>query len=162
MRVVISAQLVVSVGNRRVREPNLLKELDELTDPKEPLDKYLSASLLALGLGGGYLRCQYDTDTKSVRIITEFETPRPLTKQDLGMLVKETRGQWLDGVGESFFDGFCDAYDSSVEISSRVKVEQDSGRAWKPAQGTKTKKFKKRERKNVHDDLLVVPMRGRA
>ncbi|MFO0965150.1 MAG: ankyrin repeat domain-containing protein [Gemmataceae bacterium] len=126
-----------------MREPKLLKRLHGLADPKEPMVEYFPAELDTLALGAGYLRCRFDPKKEEASIVTEFDSPRQLSKKELHALAEATQGQWLDGVGESFFDDYCEAFDCSVEISPRIKVSQESGRAWKPAKRAKTEKFPK-------------------
>jgi ankyrin repeat protein len=143
VRIILSSPLAISVSGKRVRDPAVLKQLHGLADPDEPIVEYFDEELAELGLGGGYLHCVFDADTNQVCIVTEFSSPRELSKKELRAVIDETHGQWLDGVGESLFDEFCAAFACDLEISSRTTVTQDAGRAWKPAKGAQPKRFPK-------------------
>lgn len=107
--VVITSELkMFDSKNKRTRKLEHLKLLDGFVadDPEDRLDRYLSPELAQIGLTGGVIRCKLDVDTSKLLIITEFDSPRVLTAEELSALLDYTKGQWSDGVGEGCFDQF--------------------------------------------------------
>jgi len=70
--------------------------------------EYLDETLAEIGLVGGHLEFVYDKESKRLRILTVYHSPRKLKKKELQQLVEETRGQWSDGIGEGGFDAELD------------------------------------------------------
>lgn len=59
--------------------------------------------------------------------MTEYESPRKLTDEEIRFLVKYTQGQWSDGIGESLDIPYADENGLEVElydVGQTVRVEQ--------------------------------------
>lgn len=63
--------------------------------------EYFDDSLGEIGLIGGYLEFVFDEPSQRLRITTVYQLPRLLKKKELESLVKDTQGQWSDGIGEN-------------------------------------------------------------
>jgi hypothetical protein len=91
-----------------VTDPALLRSLDgydaELDD--DELTDDFDVSLESAGLRDGTLRFAFDEERQELRAVSEFRAKRPLTDEELALLVKETVGAWSDGLGENGFE--CD------------------------------------------------------
>lgn len=89
-----------------VSDPAILKQLDGCKSGRDDDDAFASyidsRELREIGLRGGYIELQYDTGDRVLRVVTEYESPRPLSDDELRKLVQHTTDQWSDGLGESF------------------------------------------------------------
>ncbi len=93
--------------------------------------EYLDETLADIGLIGGRLEFVYDEESKRLRILTVYHSPRKLKKAELQKLVEETRGQWSDGIGEGDVglepgNGvYLDAYPAITDVDlDDILVEQ--------------------------------------
>jgi hypothetical protein len=108
MRVVISG--VAAAWDREsgaeISDPAVLSNLEVAVGGCRVCSDYFDdAPLLESGITGGELRVRYNADTQELRITTEYKTPRALAQQELDALIRETRAQWSDGLGEGAFNG---------------------------------------------------------
>src|SRR3989337_893808 len=87
-----------------------------------------------IGIAGGTLTFTYVPETNELRVLTEYEAPRKLTKKELDVLVKYTTGQWSDGMGENFTNDYAEKTGMLVHaypLSDKqdIRVEQvDTGK----------------------------------
>ena len=115
MRIVISGRAALyprssylpsDAKARPVTDPEVLRSLDgydaELED--DELEDDLDLRLSKAGVTNGTLRFVYDAGRNELRAVTQYRCKRLLTKTELALLVKETVGQWSDGVGENGFE----------------------------------------------------------
>jgi hypothetical protein len=58
--------------------------------------------LHVLGIRGGTLRYEYRQSEEKLWILTEYQSPRELSEEELQCLYQFTRGQWYDGAGPIF------------------------------------------------------------
>lgn len=81
-----------------------LEELHGLHSGDEECSEYLDSPLLVdLEIEGGRLRFAYDEETKKLRVTTSYKVPRELNPEEQAALLKETVGQWADGIGAGGF-----------------------------------------------------------
>jgi hypothetical protein len=119
-----------------ITDPHRLRTLNGVTseDPRDLISTYFDDDLADLGVIGGSLRLQFEQQTGTLRVVSDFWAPRRLRRDELALLVAETKGQWSDGIGEgSWCDKVIPNANVSVDVSSsgdgKVKVEQtDDGR----------------------------------
>ena len=69
---------------------------------KEKIAAYFGPKMATLEITGGEI--QLSAASGGVAVTSTFKAPRPLTPEELAELVKETTGQWSDGIGEGCFD----------------------------------------------------------
>jgi hypothetical protein len=82
--------------------------------------------LEALELTGGHLRLSYDPDSNDVYVITEYQSGRELTQEELNLLKKETQSQWSDGIGEDGFSNLETELGLDVNLSHRLSLQDIS------------------------------------
>lgn len=58
--------------------------------------------------GGGWVSLGYEAGSGHLLVTTEYDLKRPLNKQELEYLVKDTVGQWSDGGGGAAMDDFAE------------------------------------------------------
>jgi len=81
--------------------------LTELAYEDEQFTDYLGGpseeDVLAAALEpGGIIRFGYDGKGEALSAVTEYRCRRPLTADELHLLVEYTMGQWSDGIGENW------------------------------------------------------------
>ena len=113
-----------------VEDIALLKTLDGL-EHDEIFSDYIADggdhTLRKAGVTGGKLLFRFDAKDKVLSGITEYETPRKLSQNELELLKEYTVGQWSDGIGSNFFQNRMDdglAPQLFFLDDSIVKVEQ--------------------------------------
>src|SRR5262249_4920293 len=71
------------------------------------------SDLADLGITGGTVKLTYDPGQGRFRVSSEYTSPVKLKPAQLKRLVRQTVGQWSDGIGEGCFD----------ELAERLRVE---------------------------------------
>ena len=119
--------------------PEILRHFNGHVYDDERFTDYIGGSdeeneLAALLNPSGFLRFEYDGESDHLIAITEYESKRSLSDEELKLLVELTLGQWSDGVGENFacFTPFnlgvsvqCQTDDSPIVTQSAIA--QNSG-----------------------------------
>jgi hypothetical protein len=105
-RIIIQGAAAVFRDNERVTDPAVLRSLDGLVYDEERFTDYLGGppeeDQLATALEpGGIIRFSYH-DGDLLRATTEYRARRPLTVEEVRLLVDYTMGQWSDGIGENW------------------------------------------------------------
>jgi hypothetical protein len=104
MKVNISGPVTAfHADGRAITKLSELESLHGLGDSEESLANHLDGALAEIGLEGGHLRLVLDASGPSLRVHTEYLSPRRLKKAELDALVEFTKGQWSDGIGEGCF-----------------------------------------------------------
>lgn len=107
MKVSISGPAAAfAADGRAITELSELESLLGLEDSEESLANHLDGALAEIGLEGGHLRLALNESGQSLRVQTEYLSPRRLKKAELDALVEFTKGQWSDGIGEGCFAAF--------------------------------------------------------
>ena len=91
------------------------------------LSRYLedgsdTTHLYKLGVTGGILKYKFKTDVNQLWILTEYNSPRKLNKNELNKLVEFTKGQWLDGAGPNFTGELSDENNGISPLSNPQKI----------------------------------------
>jgi hypothetical protein len=87
-----------------VTDKKALRALHGYDAEEDDLADDLDGSLIRAGVTGGTLKFSYDANRGELRAVTEYRCKRPLTKDELMQLARETVGAWSDGVGEDGFE----------------------------------------------------------
>jgi TPR repeat protein len=105
MKIIISGRAVASdrATKKEINQPEKLRALDGITYDRLSCCDTLDRGLDEIGLIGGLVRLAYPDDGHQLRVITEYQSPRALTSNELQTLTERTRAQWSDGIGESSF-----------------------------------------------------------
>jgi hypothetical protein len=128
----ITGRVVVrGEGETPVTDEDLFRELDGASSDLQCGD-YLDYKLADLGVTGGPVKLAYNPATGQLRVVTEYEAPDRLDDRHLALLVKNTRGQWSDGIGEGCFDRLGDRLGVRIDVSpfcedKDIRVEQLEG-----------------------------------
>ena len=106
-RIVIRGSAAVFRDDVRVTDADILRSLDGIAYDEERFTDYLGGPpeenvLAAALLPGGVIRFGYRKGDDVLSATTEYRTNRPLTDDELRLLVDYTMGQWSDGVGENW------------------------------------------------------------
>ena len=72
--------------------------------------------LYMIGIRGGTLRYEYRESEHQLWILTEYQSPRELSEEELQCLCKFTTGQWYDGAGEIFAGELADNNDGVAPL----------------------------------------------
>lgn len=106
-RITIEGRAAVSLRDVPVTDPGRLASLVPLVYADEVFTDYLGGTPLQAALQGaldrsGVLEFSHvpGADLLSVRV--EFVAKRPLSSAELQELVRDTLGQWSDGIGENW------------------------------------------------------------
>lgn len=117
-----------------------LARVAKLKYTAEKVSDYFGPEVGALGITGGDIRLAAGDDGLTVTSV--FKAPTPLTSEQLDALVRETTGQWSDGIGEGCFDEAANRLGVGIDLcpdSSRVTVAVvDDG---KPARAKSAKRL---------------------
>ncbi len=134
MKIRISGSVVVRNEDdfELVADPDVIKKLDGCQDTDLAAADYIGdgsgeKEYQAIGLTGGFIELQFSDDDQQLWVVTEYESPRKLTDDELRFLVKYTQGQWSDGIGESLDIPYADENGLEVELydsGQTVRVEQ--------------------------------------
>lgn len=80
-----------------------LAKLDGLHFDEMSCVDYLDPLFIGIGIEGGFVELKYPGDGGKLAVVTVYETARKLKNYELDQLLKETTGQWSDGIGEGEF-----------------------------------------------------------
>ncbi|WP_426389142.1 hypothetical protein [Variovorax sp. R-27] len=91
-----------------VEDRGVLRTLHGLTYSDESFSDYLldgseTRELAGVGISGGELKFEFDSQVGGLVARTEYSVPRFLTKPEVEVLQRYTVGQWSDGIGSNFF-----------------------------------------------------------
>ncbi|CAK8988239.1 Uncharacterized protein SCF082_LOCUS21764, partial [Durusdinium trenchii] len=88
-----------------VTDPAVIAPLDLFASSREEEDSfacYIDSPLLRpIELQGGFITFRYNSDENQLYVVTEYDSPRRLTRSELDALIQYTTDQWSDGLGES-------------------------------------------------------------
>ncbi len=106
-RIVIRGAAVVYRADEQVTDPVILRSLDGLVYNDERFTDYLGGppdeDVLAAALEpGGSIQFGYVEGEEVLSATTEYRSRRPLSTNELRLLVDYTMGQWSDGIGENW------------------------------------------------------------
>ena len=149
---------------KEIKGVRKLKKIGGVAYDESSCSEYFAEPLSDVGITGGEVRVVYDAESKSLRVVTEYASPRKLKKRELEALVEETAGQWSDGIGEGCFDDYeretgihLDLYPLGVDKGIRVEQIADRGKA--PKKKPKLLLHKAAERGDV-DKLRKLLAKG--
>ena len=141
MKIIISdrAEVYDERAHALDTNPETLRKLSGLACTEGEMSEFIGdgsdEGLIAdIGIAGGTLTFTYVPETNELRVVTEYEAPRKLTKKELDVLVKYTTGQWSDGMGENFTNDYAEKTGMLVHaypLSGKqgIRVEQvDAGK----------------------------------
>jgi hypothetical protein len=115
-----------------VEDRGVLRTLHGLTYTEESFSDYLldgseTRELAGLGISGGELKFEFDSQVGGLVAHTEYLAPRFLTETEIEALRGYTVGQWSDGIGSNFFqERMADGLAPQVLIANEqaVRAEQ--------------------------------------
>jgi hypothetical protein len=115
-----------------VDDPAVAKSFDGIKYTEEEMADYIGdgrgeEAYAAIGLTGGFIELRFDTSDHRLWVLTEYETPRELTDDEIKFLVEHTRGQWSDGMGENMDIPLADEKGLALELyetKQTIRVEQ--------------------------------------
>jgi hypothetical protein len=117
MAVVITVTGLVRVTDdatgEALADAKRLGRVAKLKYTEQKVSDYFGPKMAALEVTGGDIRLA--AADSGLTVTSVFKAPRPLTAEQLALLVEETTGQWSDGIGEGCFD----------EAAERLGVEID-------------------------------------
>src|SRR4051812_35548163 len=101
VRIAVRGRAAVFRKDEQVTDPSVLRSLDGLAYDDERFTDYLGGpaeeDLLAAALeNGGSLRFTYHEGDPYLIATTEYQSRRPLSDSELGLLAAYTMGQWSD------------------------------------------------------------------
>src|SRR5262245_43511460 len=100
-----------------------LSRVSKLKFTGEKVSDYFGAKMATVEVTGGDIRLA--AADGGITVTSTFKAPRPLTPEELAELVKETTGQWSDGIGEGCFDEAAERLGVGIDLcpdSSQVTV----------------------------------------
>jgi hypothetical protein len=120
---------------RTIDDPEIIKKFDDSVysdsesgnnSPLE-LSQYLqdgedTEHLYVLGIRGGTLRYEYRESEHQLWILTEYQSPRELSEEELQCLCQFTTGQWYDGAGEIFAEELAEQNDGFAPLGHPESV----------------------------------------
>ena len=71
---------------------------------------------LAIGLTGGFIKLHFDSEEQLLWVVTEYDSPRELTDDEVQFVVRHTQGQWSDGMGENMEVPFAEKKGLCLEL----------------------------------------------
>ncbi len=114
-----------------VTDASVLSQLHGVASAREEDDSFACyidvPSLRAVGLRGGFIDLRYDASENRLYVVTEYDSPRQLTRVELDQLVEHTTGQWSDGLGESLECPYAAENGLHLELvpeNQEVRIEQ--------------------------------------
>ena len=84
-----------------VTDPERLKALDGIAYDADKISDHFGPPCVDAEIEGGVLTLRFDAPTGTARVVSEFATAKKLSARLLTALVRETTGQWSDGIGEA-------------------------------------------------------------
>jgi hypothetical protein len=116
----------------------IIRKLDG-AESDDLCSNYLDNDLADLGITGGTVKLAYSSEGHCFQVITEYTAPAKLKPQQLKRLVRETEGQWSDGIGEGCFDSLAERLGVRIDLSplgqdrhARVEQIDDGKKMGKP------------------------------
>ena len=100
-----------------IDDPVKLKSIGGLVYDEDVCSNYLDPALQEIGITGGDLRLEYNSSKKELEVVTEYLSPRELTKKELKALRDDTAGQWGDGLGAGCFENLLWDSGYGVELN---------------------------------------------
>jgi hypothetical protein len=128
MLIRISGPVVVTddATDEPITDPKRLKTFDGIRYDEDLITNYIyDAALETADLTGGDVALVYDPKAKRLRVVSEFRAPKPLTKAQLAAMLKETTGQWSDGIGEGCFDDLQDERKVTIDLYPGSDVPEE-------------------------------------
>lgn len=106
-RIVIHGSAAVFRDDERISDPTVLRSLETIVYDDERFTDYLGGSpeedeLVAALEPGGIIQFGYSDGHSLLSAATEYRSLRPLSTDELRLLVEYTMGQWSDGIGENW------------------------------------------------------------
>jgi hypothetical protein len=140
MKVIVSGPAAAfDVDERQITDAAHLQNIDGLEYTEEVCASYLDEPLSDIGLEGGGLRIVFDQSSQSLRVLTEYRSPRKLKKSELATLVAYTKSQWSDGIGEGCFDDYRVKTGISISVYP-MPYDESEVQGTQVDDGTKTQK----------------------
>jgi hypothetical protein len=107
VRFVIQGWAAVYREDEQVTDPAILRSLDGVVYDDERFTDYFGGpteeDVVAAALEpGGSLQFGYSEGEELLTATTEYRSRRPLSPEELRLLVDYTMGQWSDGIGENW------------------------------------------------------------
>jgi hypothetical protein len=117
MKIIVSGPAAAfDSDDNPITEATELKKLDGLIAGDGAVcSDYLDGDLDEIGLTGGAVKIVYDAAANRLRVVTEYQSPRKLKKNELKALADDTQGQWSDGIGEGGFLDYAEHTGISVD-----------------------------------------------
>ncbi len=117
-----------------ITDPEVLRGLHGLRYQDDLCTNYHhDEALHAVSIVGGAIAIAYDEAQGELRVVSEYWAPRPLDRREIEALVKETTGQWSDGIGEGCFDEWeeesgihLDLYPGGASRDAQVEQVEDA------------------------------------
>jgi uncharacterized protein len=127
------ARVTDDLTGQPLTDPKRVAKVAKLRNTDDTISDYFDKELEDLGVTGGDLRLALDPSGQGFFVVSTFKAPRPLSKEQLGLLVADTIGQWSDGIGEGCFDIPATEHKVTIDLVQRdrkkVTVEQtDDGK----------------------------------
>lgn len=106
-RIVIQGCAAVFRDDEQITDPKVLRSLDGLVYDEERFTDYLGGSpeenaVVEALEPGGILKFGFREGDELLTVATEYRSRRPLSNNELRLLVDYTMGQWSDGIGENW------------------------------------------------------------
>ena len=103
---------IIVKGEAKTSYSNL-EELDGI-DCQDEFSEYFGEDEESLKgvVTSGYMSFEYDKKENKLYTITEYQSTRELTEEELEILKEYTTGQWSDGIGEGFEQQPCKYVDT--------------------------------------------------
>ena len=118
-----------------VTDAKVLQKLDGFQSGRDEDDAFAAyigdgpadEPIAGIGISEGYIDLKYDRQRNTLLIVTEYQSPRQMTDEELSVLVNHTTGQWSDGLGESLNCAFVDDNGLYLDLApsdQEVSVQQ--------------------------------------
>lgn len=106
-RIIVRGSAAVFRDGKEVSDPAVLRTLAPVIYDDERFTDYLGGTpeedkLASVLVPGGILRFDYQEGASQLSVETEYQTQRPMTSDEVRLLVEYTLGQWSDGIGENW------------------------------------------------------------
>lgn len=146
---VITPAIALNAEEKKLTAPKWLKQLDGVSYSHERCSDYFefSSVLDEAGVSGGEIRLRYNSTNRKLESIVSYECERRLGNAEKTELVKETRAQLSDGIGEGEFHPPAGSSVGSIDLlptGAKTTVRQSELKNLKVGTKPKTKKV------NVH------------
>jgi uncharacterized protein len=127
------ANVTDDLSGQPLTDPKRMEKVAKLRETDDTISEYFDEELEELDIKGGDIRLALDPSGEGFLVVSTFKAPRPLTKDQLALLMADTIGQWSDGIGEGCFDVPASQHQVTIDLLQRdrkkVTVEQiDDGK----------------------------------